>query len=197
MRMPFRTGHKVIVTREEARGVEIARKLGPAWRVMPIGGAISGALIDYAIVVDPIDPKDERERAWWDSCFLTRVEPGAVVVFGNGETLSRNMMPAFACEYARMWDLVRSQRHELHEQGLITNEEYGALVAEETERPGSGSPSRRRLESYDELRHREVKATEWRDAIERAAGVQADAENHTPEWAFELVRAMREAGNQS
>jgi hypothetical protein len=36
----------------------------------------------------------------------------------------------------------------------------------------------------------------WRLAIEDALGVEADPENHTPAWANELVRTIREIGNQ-
>lgn len=56
-------------------------------------------------------------------------------------------------DYQRMWDLVRQQRSELLEADLITREEYAQLAADETiDKPGQGSPSPRRLESYDELR---------------------------------------------
>lgn len=57
--------------------------------------------------------------------------------------------PAFATDYARMWDLVRAQRHQLLDANLITREEFAALLSDE---PGPNSPSPRRLESYDELR---------------------------------------------
>lgn len=36
----------------------------------------------------------------------------------------------------------------------------------------------------------------WREAIERALGVEADAENHTPKWAEDLVMSHREIGNR-
>lgn len=45
----------------------------------------------------------------------------------------------------RLIDLVRYQRTQLHEAGLITDQEYADIVA-------IGSASARRLESYDELR---------------------------------------------
>ena len=38
-------------------------------------------------------------------------------------------------------------------------------------------------------------ADDWRTAIESALGVEPDIENHTPAWAFELVRTIREIGN--
>ncbi len=37
--------------------------------------------------------------------------------------------------------------------------------------------------------------SEWRDAVERASGVEADPVNHTPAWAYERVLAKREIGN--
>ena len=55
----------------------------------------------------------------------------------------------------RLWDLVRYQRSELLNADLITREEYAALLTDETkDAPGQGSPSPRRLESYDEVRAR-------------------------------------------
>lgn len=49
--------------------------------------------------------------------------------------------------HARLWDLVRYVRGELHREGLITDEELAALVQ-------IGSDSARRLENYDALRAR-------------------------------------------
>lgn len=40
-------------------------------------------------------------------------------------------------------------------------------------------------------------ADEWREAIEWALGVEPDPEEHTTEWARELVRAVREIGNKA
>ena len=37
----------------------------------------------------------------------------------------------------------------------------------------------------------------WRESIEKALGVEADAENHTPEWAEEIVLKIREIGNRT
>lgn len=53
--------------------------------------------------------------------------------------------------HTRLWDLVRFCRHELHREGLITNEEYAELAAAENSAPGSGSPSAQRLATYDAL----------------------------------------------
>lgn len=36
----------------------------------------------------------------------------------------------------------------------------------------------------------------WREALERALGLQSDDKNHTPEWAERLVREIREIGNR-
>ena len=51
---------------------------------------------------------------------------------------------ALAAENERLTDLVRYQRHELHEAGMITDDEYVALSTVE------GSPAR--LGTYDDLR---------------------------------------------
>lgn len=55
---------------------------------------------------------------------------------------------------ARLFDLVRFSRGFLHEAGLITDSEYAWLVAEADLAKGEGSPSPRRLESYDEVRQK-------------------------------------------
>lgn len=79
------------------------------------------------------------------------------------------MKPAYlAGDYQRLWDLVRYQRAELHEAGLITDEEYAVLVAGEPSRPGTGSPSAQRLSSYDELRKALAAITAERDALREA-----------------------------
>jgi len=51
----------------------------------------------------------------------------------------------------RQFDLVRFMRQELHAANLITDEEYGWLCMEAPMARGNGSPSARRLESYDRL----------------------------------------------
>lgn len=56
--------------------------------------------------------------------------------------------------HTRLFDLVRYMRAELHEENLLTSEEYawlsgGAGLAQD---PKGGSPSPRRLEDYDDLR---------------------------------------------
>lgn len=47
----------------------------------------------------------------------------------------------------RLFDLVRHQRHDLHDAGLITDEELADLIT-------AGSSSARRLEDYDRVRAR-------------------------------------------
>ena len=55
-----------------------------------------------------------------------------------------NRKPAFLTDYQRMWDLVRHQRAELLDAGLITQDEYAQLLMTETEKtPNRGSPSPR------------------------------------------------------
>jgi len=39
-------------------------------------------------------------------------------------------------------------------------------------------------------------SSEWREALEWALGLEADVQNHTPEWARELIREIREIGNR-
>lgn len=52
---------------------------------------------------------------------------------------------------ARLFDLCRYMRSELLEKGLITMEEWGWLLYDCLLAQGDGSPSPRRLESYDDL----------------------------------------------
>lgn len=59
--------------------------------------------------------------------------------------MSRKPLPAFNGETERLYDLVRYQRAELHEAGLITDEEYAAMMSDK-------GASRKRLEAYDDLR---------------------------------------------
>lgn len=75
---------------------------------------------------------------------------------------------------ARLFDLVRYMRAELHKADLITDSEYGWLCSEASLATGAGSPSPRRLENYDELRRR-------LDALEKPNGPmsQPRAERHT------------------
>jgi len=59
----------------------------------------------------------------------------------------------------RLFDLVRYARIMLHEDDLITDDEYAWLCAAPMAQ-GPGSPSPRRLEDYDELRQRERRLVE-------------------------------------
>ncbi len=58
--------------------------------------------------------------------------------------------------HVRLFDLVRYHRSELHQTGLITDDEYDWLMrgCPMSRAPGGGSPSPRRLEDYDRLRVR-------------------------------------------
>ena len=60
----------------------------------------------------------------------------------------------------RLFDLVRYSRAELHEQDLITDEEYSWLLADCELNKGGGSPSPRRLEDYDSIKLREKQMIE-------------------------------------
>jgi hypothetical protein len=72
--------------------------------------------------------------------------------------------PTFLTDYQRMWDLVRHQRAALVDAGLITALEYALLVSHEsTVTNAAGSPSPRRLESYDELRAKLAEVEAERD----------------------------------
>lgn len=55
--------------------------------------------------------------------------------------------------HVRLFDLVRYLRSDFHREGLITDEEYGWLcaISPMAISPKGGSPSRQRLEDYDEL----------------------------------------------
>ena len=75
----------------------------------------------------------------------------------------------------RLWDLVRYQRGELLDAGLITLKEYTDLVSYETaDKAGQGSPSPRRLESYDAMRKR-------LDALDAPGRWQPMDQQHWPE----------------
>ncbi len=58
-------------------------------------------------------------------------------------------------DHVRLFDLVRQARGTLHEENLITDEEYAWLSGGSplaTDQKKNGSPSPRRLEDYDDLR---------------------------------------------
>ena len=63
-------------------------------------------------------------------------------------------MPSIKTD-VRLFDLVRYMRSELHQANLITDAEFAWLLQANPGEPSQdGSPSRERLESYDELRAR-------------------------------------------
>lgn len=70
----------------------------------------------------------------------------------------------------RLFDLVRYMRAELHEADLISDEEYFWLCSESpmANSPKGGSPSRERLEEYDEMRER-IETLERENAAMREA----------------------------
>jgi hypothetical protein len=66
----------------------------------------------------------------------------------------------------RLFDLVRYMRSELQDAGLITMGEWTWLTTGATpDVPGAGSPSRKRLEEYDELAARLAAMTAERDEL--------------------------------
>ena len=68
----------------------------------------------------------------------------------------------------RQFDLVRFMRGELHEQDLITDEEYAWLCTDApmAQDPKGGSPSPRRLEDYDNLRQQLADKTQECEELE-------------------------------
>ena len=67
---------------------------------------------------------------------------------------------------ARLFDLCRYQRSELFEAELITEDEYMFLMHDCSLAKGGGSPSPRRLESYDKIRD---ELTAAREDLDQAA----------------------------
>ncbi len=94
---------------------------------------------------------------------------------------------ALAAENLRLFDLVRSQRHELHKQDLISDEEYGWLM-NDPRAVGAGSPSPRRLETYDSLKQERDALAEdargMREALEGGREIAGNAEG--PAWGGSL-----------
>ncbi len=85
--------------------------------------------------------------------------------------------------HVRLFDLVRFMRSELHQAELITDEEYMALCAGPMALSHrGGSPSRQRLEDYDELA---VKLTTLQAKLDGAKGALDKAPHHPPcRWFF-------------
>lgn len=75
-------------------------------------------------------------------------------------------MPSIKTD-VRLFDLVRYMRSELHQAELITDDEYAWLCsANPGEDTADGSPSRERLETYDELR---LELNSWQAMAESLA----------------------------
>ena len=49
---------------------------------------------------------------------------------------------------------------------------------------------------HDEIEEATDSATKWREFVEKALGVEANPENHTPEWAYDVILTIREIGNK-
>lgn len=49
---------------------------------------------------------------------------------------------------------------------------------------------------HQEIEENEIKANNWRHAVESALGLESDEVNHTPEWAFDIILKIREIGNR-
>lgn len=91
---------------------------------------------------------------------------------GNVTPIARDWLardPAYLSrDHQRIWDLVRYARGHLLDMNLITRQEYSVLLGEETrDAPNTGSPSPRRLESYDEIRAQLAEAQRERDEARR------------------------------
>lgn len=122
---------------------------------------------NYTVVIDKVDPERDIVFYSWEE---------------KGETKSHSKQSfAFQCKYflivdviegdelesvklngpfpkdkinARLFDLVRVMRGELHEEDLIDMHEYVWLSGGSSLNKGPGSPSPRRLEEYDDMRER-------------------------------------------
>ncbi len=98
-----------------------------------------------------------RQKAAQDWSVLANQVVGAevlpssieVVATAQQETIStlRATVATLTAEKQRLFDLVRHQRGELHDAGLISNQEYLELAAS-----GDSKKSVARLETYDELK---------------------------------------------
>ena len=49
---------------------------------------------------------------------------------------------------------------------------------------------------HEELDLSKKEVEKWRNAVEDALGLERDDENHTPEWAQEIILVIREIGNK-
>jgi hypothetical protein len=91
----------------------------------------------------------------------------------------------------RLFDLVRYSRAELHHEGLITDEEYAWLCANApmaTSAKG-GSPSRERIEDYDEIRATVARLEAEKRGLEEAIGNMKPLLNRYHYATLEMVEA--------
>lgn len=74
----------------------------------------------------------------------------------------------------RLFDLVRYMRSDLHKTGLITDDEFAFLIYECPLAQGQGSPSRIRLEDYDEIAA-ETRIAELEESLKDAVFILREA----------------------
>lgn len=107
---------------------------------------------DLAEILFMLATGEQYQESWCevrskrDAMFEYRERKEALIVAAQRLVLME-------AENLRLFDLVRHQRHELLKEDLITMEEYGELMTD-PRADGAGSPSRQRLETYDEMRKR-------------------------------------------
>jgi len=98
-------------------------------------------------------------------------------------------------------DEVRQRFEQLKRELATANEalEYARTSHEETLAEWQqrvADSERERASEQTALENAQGIANAWRLAIEEALGLEGDVENHTPAWAMEVVRELRELGNQ-
>ncbi len=99
-------------------------------------------------------------------------------------------MKAKDAEIERLRDLVRYKRAELHDDGLITDQEYGDLAK-------VGSESARRLEGYDDLRATIKSLTAELEEVRARLAIIEPALKYVAEadWNVSLGESHRILGN--
>lgn len=119
---------------------------------------IQNALLDYGIYARITGSEDDIpllvEKDW-----KARIEnlKGATIDIATVQDVAVSTAEKAEVHIsARLFDLVRYSRASLHQDELITDEEYAWLCAHAplATSPKGGSPSRERLEEYDEIRAR-------------------------------------------
>ncbi len=107
-------------------------------------------------MTEPWMPSDEEIEGAWDAAgadvYCTDVEPIRALIRAAVEEALAAPRPDTPLNQ-RLYDLVRYQRHELQDAGLITEQEMADLIL-------SGSSSARRLEDYDRLHARHAREIE-------------------------------------